>query len=115
MRKPEISLILVIYKSERWILRCLESLYGDGFSGRCFLIDNHQLEPEVLAAIRSRFPQVVYHRTGTNLGFGRANNLGVSLALDGGAEIVGILNPDTWFERSWWQPILDVFQTQPQY
>jgi GT2 family glycosyltransferase len=48
-----------------------------------------------LEHVRAAFPRVVAVPSGGNLGYCGGNNVGIALALDGGAEFVLILNPDT--------------------
>lgn len=109
----KIDLVIVNYRSERWLTRCVESLFVPEFEGSVWLIDNHELDDDLLRDLSARFPHLRYHKTGGNLGFGRANNVGIQEALESGAEIVGLVNPDTWFEKDWVGPLLEAFRSRP--
>ena len=104
-----VDLILVSYKSERWLPRCLESVYSSEFYGRCWLIDNDIISKQLRDLLLTSYPQINYHRTGANIGFGRANNLGIKYALDAGADIIGLINPDIWLEANWAEEIRKTF------
>ena len=95
------DLVVVSYRSERWLERCLASLYGGGWNGRCWLVDNDALDAPLREALLARHPAVRYLPMDRNLGFGRANNVGIERALSAGADVVGLVNADTWFEAGW--------------
>jgi GT2 family glycosyltransferase len=56
-----------------------------------------------------------YIQCGENVGFGRANNIGIAKALEKGADYIGIINPDVWFEPGWFEPILSSFGSYADY
>lgn len=71
---PDITAVLVTYNSERilaWSLPALASC------ANVVVVDNHSSDATE-AAVRSLLPQAVFIRAGRNLGFGRANNLGLA-------------------------------------
>jgi GT2 family glycosyltransferase len=62
-----------------------------------FVVDNGSTD-DTLKQI-SEFPSVRLIQGHGNIGFGRANNLGVRAALDIGADSVFLLNQDAWVEE----------------
>lgn len=96
-----IDLVIVSYRSERWLERCLGSVYGSGFDGRTWLIDNDELESGLKERLGTRYPRLRYLRSPSNVGFGRGNNLGIERSLAEGADVLGLLNPDAWLEDGW--------------
>lgn len=88
-----VAIIIVTYNSRDEIEPCLESLVGhtDPFPTRITVVDN-QSKDGTAALVRERFPTVQVIDAGGNLGFARANNLGVR-ATPG--DYVVFLNPDT--------------------
>lgn len=86
--------IIVTYNAEKWIYDCLSTIKEDKISLTILVIDNNS-DDNTLEIIRSNFPKVRIIETGENLGFGKANNLGYSLAKDENAEYVYLLNQDT--------------------
>lgn len=90
---PLLSIIIVAYKSRDEIAACLRSLPPsvDGRPVETIVVDNSPGDGTGEIAARD-FPAVTYLQAQTNLGFGRANNLGYARS---SGEFVLFLNPDT--------------------
>ncbi len=91
---PILAVIIVAFRSREEILGCLESLPRRIF-GRdveAVVVDNSLGEDGTGDVVRMAYPWVDYVVPETNLGFGRANNLGFART---SAECVLFLNPDT--------------------
>jgi GT2 family glycosyltransferase len=77
---PPVSAIVVSYNTRDDLLRCLEALLGQtGVSLDVIVVDNASTDGSV-DAVRARFPEVRLIVNATNLGFSRANNLGLRAA-----------------------------------
>lgn len=46
--------------------------------------------------IKEQYPQVILIENHENLGFGKANNIGIEIALKNNANFVFLLNQDAW-------------------
>ncbi len=93
---PEFSLIFVNYRSARYLSRALRSLFASEKKGsfEVIVVNNDEKEERVLQGLRQFFPfQLI--QSGSNIGFGAANNIGVSVAR---GSLIGFLNPDTFWE-----------------
>jgi N-acetylglucosaminyl-diphospho-decaprenol L-rhamnosyltransferase len=90
---PLLSIIIVAYKSRDEIAACLSSLpqFVQGRSLEIIVVDNSPGDGTGEIVTRD-FASVSYIPAKTNLGFGRANNLGYARS---GGEFVLFLNPDT--------------------
>src|SRR5688572_13868070 len=90
---PLLSIIIVAYKSRDEIGACLASLpqVVHAQAVETIVVDNSPGEGTGEIAARD-FPWVTYIPAKTNLGFGRANNLGYARS---SGEFVLFLNPDT--------------------
>lgn len=84
--------VLVTYNGARWLQGCLDSLSASVPPPRIIVVDN--ASSDATCAIAAAHPGVLLLHTGGNLGFGRANNIGIARALADGAEHVFILNQD---------------------
>ncbi len=62
--------------------------------GKVIVVDNASQDGSE-NALRTGFPWVQVVQAGRNLGYAGGNNLGIRTALDGGADLVWILNNDT--------------------
>ncbi len=97
---PLLSVIIVAYQSRDEIAACVGSLprelpRSDGTRGavEVIVVDNSPGDGAGVGKIvRRDFPWVVYVAAETNLGFGRANNLGYAKSR---GEFLLFLNPDT--------------------
>ena len=74
-----ILVIIVSYNFERWLHPCLNSLRNTNIPVSTVVIDNGS-QDNTVDRIRSEYPEVRVIPTGKNLGFGRANNIGMQIA-----------------------------------
>ena len=89
--------IIVSYNFMPWIDMCLPSLLQSSEPMDVLVIDNASKD-ETVAHIRRHYPQVRLISNTENLGFGRANNIGMQLALDEGYDGVLLINQDAWLQ-----------------
>jgi N-acetylglucosaminyl-diphospho-decaprenol L-rhamnosyltransferase len=89
--------IVVTYNGSKWLDKCFGSLLNSTVSTKIIAIDNKSTDgtPD---EIRLKFPSVEVIETGKNLGFGKANNIGLTRALNENADYVFLLNQDAWVE-----------------
>ena len=92
---PEIFVIIVTYKGMRWYDKCFSSLRESTLPVHTIVVDNTPGEKDA-NYIRERYPEIHLIKTEENLGFGKANNLGMRYALDQGCDYVFLLNQDAW-------------------
>lgn len=95
-----VGVIIVCYRSDRWLERCLETI-GLGEDVRGYLVDNDRVDPELLEQLQARYLSLRYIPLNANVGFGPANNVGIRAALEDGCGAIALVNPDTWFEPDW--------------
>lgn len=89
-----IGIIIVTYNSEAHIERCLASLTEITRPYECVVIDNGSKDA-TLEIIR-RCPNVEVISVQSNLGFGRANNIGMRLALKRCWDYIALVNHDVY-------------------
>lgn len=87
--------IIVTYNGMKWYDRCFGSLRQSSVPIVPVVIDNASSDGSV-AYIREHFPEAVVFEEKENLGFAKANNVGMRYALDHGADYVFLLNQDAW-------------------
>lgn len=90
-----VLVIIVTYNGMKWVDRCLGSIRTSMLPADVFVVDNGSSDG-TQAYIRSAFPEVTVWESGENLGFGRANNIGLRRALEGGYDYAYLLNQDAW-------------------
>jgi GT2 family glycosyltransferase len=79
-------------------LECLESLRQSDYPDFGAIVVDNGSEDGSCPAIREHFPEVHVIENGHNLGFVRGNNIGLTAALERGAELLLVLNNDTVLE-----------------
>lgn len=93
--KARILTVVVTYNGMKWVDRCLGSLMISKTATDVIVIDNGSSDGTV-EYITENYSEVKLVTTGENLGFGRANNIGLRHAMDKGYEYVYLLNQDAW-------------------
>lgn len=78
---PHISIIIINWNTRDILLECLKSIDAErsGPSTEVILVDNGS-EDRSVEAVRERFPAVRIIENGENLGFAKANNIGIGCA-----------------------------------
>lgn len=92
----KISVITVTYNSERTIKDCLDSVLKYSEATDIIVVDNGSKD-ETLTVVKHYGKKVTLVEAGENLGFSKANNLGVKSA-DG--EYLVFLNPDAMLTKT---------------
>jgi len=90
---PRIAIVIVTFNSAADVGACLESIAAaaPNTSHEVTVVDNASADGTA-ALVRSRWPAVRVIEAGGNLGFARANNLGIRATE---SDLVLLLNPDT--------------------
>ena len=95
----KIFVIIITYNGSKWIEKCISAVLKSSYLVEIIAIDNHSSDNSV--QLLEQFPQVHLIKSQENLGFGKANNIGIDLALRKKADYVFLLNQDTWiFENT---------------
>ena len=89
----KILVVIVTYNGEHWMEKCIGSIMKSGVKADTYVIDNNSTDGTV-AAVRVINPEAIIVESKENLGFGRANNIGMKYALDKGYDYVYLLNQD---------------------
>jgi GT2 family glycosyltransferase len=93
---PSVAVVIVSYNGDRFLPAALGSLVASAVRpDSVLLVDNRSTDQSVAVAKETAgdLPLEVID-AGGNLGFGRANNLGIARALDAGADFVFLMNQD---------------------
>lgn len=90
----KVFVVLVTYNGAYWIDKNITSLLNSRYPVSIIAIDNNSADDSV--ALLKNYPEVDLIQSSDNLGFGKANNIGIKKALDLGADYVFLLNQDAW-------------------
>jgi GT2 family glycosyltransferase len=106
--------IIVTYNGKKWMDRCLGSLRKSSLYTDILVVDNGSTDGTI-EYIRSEFPEVQLHCAGENLGFGKANNIGLQKAVKEGYDYVYLLNQDAWVFPHTFERLIAAMEADPGY
>jgi len=89
----DVSIIIVNYNTKDLLINCINSIYTNttGILFEIIVVDNNSNDGSEFV-IKNKFPDVIFIQSGSNLGFGLANNIGIEKSK---GEFVFLLNSDT--------------------
>jgi GT2 family glycosyltransferase len=97
--KKKIAVVIVTFNGEIWIKKNLNSLFKSNYPIDIIIVDNASTDETI--NIIKEYSAIELIQNKNNLGFGKANNIGIDLALKKGADAIFLLNQDTWiFENT---------------
>ena len=106
--------IVVTWNGSKWINRCVNSLIGSDIPLNIIIVDNSSVDntTEILKKYCSDI-QLINLRD--NIGFGKANNIGMKLAVQNNAEYIFLMNQDAWIEPDTIRKLVDISIKNPEY
>ncbi|MCU7614255.1 glycosyltransferase family 2 protein [Chryseobacterium sp. GMJ5] len=110
---PEIAIIIVTYNAMKWAEKCFNSLKRSSVTVNPFIIDNGSTDG-TQEYLKTYFPEAEFIQSAKNLGFGKANNLGLEIAYKKGAEFFYLMNQDAWLYENSIEKLLEVYEKYPQ-
>lgn len=110
----KIFIIIVTYNSLKWIEECLNSILQSTVPVIPLVIDNNSTD-DTVRFVKAKFPELILWEKNENLGFGKANNIGMSYALKQNADFVFLLNQDAFLERNTIEKLVSVASENPDY
>lgn len=110
MIKVNLFIVIASYNAKSWICKCLASIHGYPV----ILVDNNSTDGTV-NFVKTHFPSVHVIEQKNNLGFGRANNIGISYALNNGAEFVFLMNQDVYLTEHCLDELVDIQKRNTQF
>lgn len=129
----KVLVIVVTYNGKQWLDRCLGSVLPqavppavkNAVSGTeydtptalkadLFVVDNDSTDGSA-DFVQANFPAAKLIRSAENLGFSKANNLGMQYALNHGYDYVYLLNQDAWLEEGALDKLVSAAESHPEY
>lgn len=109
----KILVIVVTYNAEKWIDYFLTPLYGSSLVD-VLCIDNNSSD-STCEILRSNFPDTELIKNERNMGFGKANNIGLNRFLRSIYESVFLLNQDARIEEKELIKLVKILRENPEY
>jgi len=106
--------IIVTYNGMQrsWIQKCFDSLLSSSVATEIIAIDNGSTDGSI-EFIQKNYPQIKLIVANENLGFAKANNVGIKYALEQGADYFFLLNQDAWVEKDTIEKLIKAFEQMP--
>jgi len=109
----EVYTIIVTFNGQKWIRKCLESLAHSTYPTKVIIIDNNSSDGTL--QIISEFPNVLLLKQEYNLGFGKANNIGIQKAIELQAIYIFLLNQDTFIYTNTIESLILEAEKNPEF
>lgn len=110
----KIVTIVVTYNGIKWIDECLNSVLNSSIPIVLLVVDNNSSDGTV-EYIKAIFPNVILLEQNINLGFGKANNLGISYAIKQNADFVFLLNQDAFVDKNTIEKLAEMSLNKPEF
>lgn len=94
----------------KWLPKCLKSTKPYSI----IVVDNNSTDGTT-DFIKSNHPDIIVRRQKKNRGFGQANNIGISMALNNGADYVFLLNQDAYLEKGCLDKLIQTHKNNKDY
>lgn len=110
----KVVVIVVTYNGQKWIQKCLDSLEKCLVPNSVIVIDNNSADL-TSNIVKRNYPSVHLVETGKNVGFGKANNIGIEIAICKKADYIVLLNQDAWVEMTTIEKLINASIQYNQY
>ena len=98
----------------KWLPDCLATVTNSAVPISIIVIDNNSTD-ETVPFIKHNYNNIILIEQQVNLGFGKANNIGMSYALKKEADYVFLLNQDTRIQFDTLEKLVSVADKNPEY
>lgn len=107
-------IIIVTYNAMKWIDKCISSVLTSTIRGNLVVVDNCSTDGTV-EHIKQKYPDVMIFSNTQNLGFGKANNIGMQYALNNHCDYIYLLNQDAWVRSDTFEALIRISNENPEY
>jgi GT2 family glycosyltransferase len=104
----------VTFNGSKYISKCIDSLKNSQNLVHIIVIDNNSTD-NTAKIVRENYNNVELISLPTNLGFGKANNIGLKKALHQNADYVFLLNQDAWLATNTIKVLIDIHKKYQKY
>lgn len=111
--EKKIAVVVVTYNGQAWIKKNMDSLLQSSYPVDIIVVDNASTDQSV--SLLQEYKNVHLIESKVNLGFGKANNIGIDYALKNGADAVFLLNQDTWIYENTVAEMAEVLFANPKF
>ncbi|MFD1601637.1 glycosyltransferase family 2 protein [Flavobacterium artemisiae] len=109
------SIVIVTFNGMKWIENCIESILKSTMQPEIIVVDNCSTDDTVHFLKNKYSEKIILIESNENLGFGRANNLGISLALQSDSDFIFLLNQDTIIQKDTVEKLFELAIKNPDF
>lgn len=109
----EVYTIIVTFNGQEWIRKCLDSVKQSNYLTKIIVVDNNSSDGTLQTV--SEFDNVIILKQNSNLGFGKANNIGIRKAMELGFDYVFLLNQDAYIFGDTIRNLISEAEKNPDY
>lgn len=109
----KIYIIIVTWNGQQYITSCLNSIFAQAKKDFSVIVVDNNSNDQTKDIIRNNYPVVSLIENKSNLGFARANNIGIKKAIEQGANYIVLLNQDTEVKKDFLIEGLKYFEKNP--
>ncbi|MEM7129583.1 MAG: glycosyltransferase family 2 protein [Chloroflexota bacterium] len=110
---PHVAIILLNWHSYIDTSECLNSLCKSTYQNRTIIVVDNGSRDDSADQLENEFSEISLLRTGENLGFAAGNNVGITHAIEQGADYFLLLNNDTLVSPGFLEPAIDYAENSP--
>jgi GT2 family glycosyltransferase len=110
----KVYVIIVSYNGMKWIDQCLSSLLKSNIDIQIIVVDNASTD-RTPAFIKENYKTVVLLEQSKNIGFGKANNIGLKMALEGKCDFSFLLNQDAFVAPETIEILIKASEKNPEF
>lgn len=111
MKNNNVCVIIVTYNGMKWLPRTLKLIPKEN---NIVVIDNNS-QDKTVDYISSNFRDIVLLRQKENLGFGKANNIGLKYAIENNFKYVFLLNQDVYIKHDTISKLVRIYENNKSY
>ena len=104
--------MIVTYNGAHWIDKNIPSLLSSDYPLNIIVVDNQSSDNSL--ELLEKYPCIDVIKSETNLGFGKANNIGMQRALSLGTDYLFLLNQDAWIFKDTISVLVEKMQKYPK-
>lgn len=110
-----VFIIIVTYNGRKWIRKCIQSIIALKEPVNVIVVDNNSTDDTLDILDSYQNDSFTILRMTDNLGFGKANNLGIKYALEYDAKYIYLLNQDAYLNSNTISGLIQVMEKSPDY
>lgn len=110
----KILVIVVTYNGLKWINKCFDSVKHSNIAADLFIVDNGSSDGTI-EIVRNNYKNAIFIESKKNLGFGKANNIGLQYALENQYDYAYLLNQDAWIFPDTLEKLIEQSVQTPMY